>query len=136
MLQLKLERVKRLALRAADALGGADEHKVKAVKEKERRLVSMLGNLGASMKNLGQMLYGLGGVPELRALADESLDALSAGHVALTMREKRAYEQLAEYMKSIGLDTENNDGVRKIFGTHVIPRRERIEMLDRALIMW
>ncbi len=88
------------------------------------------------MKNLGQMLYGLGGVPELRAIADESLDVLSAGHVALTMREKRAYEQLAEYMKSIGLDTENNDGVRKIFGTHVIPRRERIEMLDRALIMW
>lgn len=32
---------------------------------------------------------------------------LSAGHVALTLREKRAYEQLAEYMKSIGLDTEN-----------------------------
>ncbi|MBQ3526165.1 MAG: hypothetical protein IJA63_07810, partial [Akkermansia sp.] len=145
MLQLKRERVKRLALRAADALGGADEHKVKAVKEKERRLVSMLGNLGASMKNLGQMLYGLGGVPELRAIADESLDALSAGHVALTLREKRAYEQLAEYMKSIGLDTENkrNDwmaALKKLHDTGISKAGElvhhRLKLDPKDAAMW
>lgn len=43
----------------------------------------------------------------MRALVDESLDALSAGHVALANREKRAFEQLAEYMEAaMGLKTE------------------------------
>lgn len=42
----------------------------------------------------------------MRALVDESLDALSAGHVALANREKRAFGQLSEYMPGTGLKTE------------------------------
>lgn len=145
MLQLKRERVKRQALTAAEALGGADEHKVKAVKDKERRLVSMLGNLGASMKSLAQMFYSMGGVPELRSLAEESVDALSAGHVALTLREKRAYEQLAEYMKSIGLDTENkrNDwmvALKKLHDTGICKAgelvRHRLKLTPEDAAVW
>ncbi len=136
MLQLKRARIKRQALNAAEALGGADEHKVKAVTEKEEGLLRKGMNLIQSMRSLSQMFYSLGGVPELRALADESLDALSAGHVALTMREKRAYEQLAEFMKKeLGLDTENkrNDFMAALKKLHDTGIRKAGELVHHKL---
>jgi len=107
LLKLQRNRAKRQALVAAQGLGGADEFKVKEETEKQAKLLQRLKDLGAGLQSIGQIFYGLGGVPEMRALVDESLDALSAGHVALASREKRAFGQLAEYMEAaMGLKTE------------------------------
>lgn len=107
LLKLQRNRAKRQALVAAQGLGGADEFKVKEETEKQAKLLQRLKDLGAGLQSIGQIFYGLGGVPEMRALVDESLDALSAGHVALASREKRAFDQLADYMgEAMGLKTE------------------------------
>ncbi len=136
MLKLQRNRAKRQALVAAQGLGGADEFKVKEAEEQHGKMRQRLKNLGAGLQSIGQMFYGLGGVPEMRALVDESLDALSAGHVALASREKRAFEQLAEYMEAaMGLKTERqrNNWMAALKKKHKTSIRREGEMVRHRL---
>ena len=41
------------------------------------------------------------------------VEEVAKGHVQLTLREKRAYEQLAQYLESIGLRRYQRNGKQK-----------------------
>ena len=106
VLKLQRDRAKRQARICAEALGGATSQAISDNEEKATKTLNQLASLGSAMQSIGQVFYSMGSVPELRVLADESLDEVAKGHVQLTLREKRAYEQLAQYLESIGLKTE------------------------------
>ncbi len=116
-LERERERAKRAARVMAELMGPGDEVKLAENAEKSEETLRMFGDMGAGFKSLAQMFYGMGGIPGLRDLTDESLEALAHGHVQLGMREQRAYDQLGEFLeKQLGLDTEakRNDWMARL----------------------
>lgn len=124
-LERERERAKRSARVMSELMGPGDEVKLAENAEKSEETLRMFGDMGAGFKSLAQMFYGMGGIPGLRDLMDESLEALAYGHVQLGLRERRAYDQLGEFLeKQLGLDTEakRNDwmaGLKKKIDTKV-----------------
>ncbi len=124
-LERERERAKRSARVMSELMGPGDEVKLAENAEKSEETLRMFGDMGAGFKSLAQMFYGMGGIPGLRDLMDESLGALAYGHVQLGLRERRAYDQLGEFLeKQLGLDTEakRNDwmaGLKKKIDTRV-----------------
>lgn len=124
-LERERERAKRSARVMSELMGPGDEVKLAENAEKSEETLRMFGSMGAGFKSLAQMFYGMGGIPGLRELMDESLEALAYGHVQLGLRERRAYDQLGEFLeKQLGLDTEakRNDwmaGLKKKIDTKV-----------------
>ncbi len=120
VLELQRARAKRQARICAEALGGATSQQLADNKEKVNKTLGKIRGLSSYMKSLAQVFYGMGRVPELRVLADESLEALSRGHVQLSLREKRAYEQIAKHMETMGLKTERqrNDWMEELKKKH------------------
>lgn len=116
-LERERERAKRSARVMSELMGPGDEVKLAENAEKSEETLRMFGDMGAGFKSLAQMFYGMGGIPGLRDLMDESLEALAHGHVQLGMREHRAYDQLGEFLeKQLGLDTETkrNDWMARL----------------------
>ena len=124
-LELERERTKRAARNMAEQMGPGDEVKIAENKEASESTSRMFNDMGAGFRSIAQMFYGMGGIPGMRALMDESLDALTRGNIQLGLREKRAYDQLAEFMEdTLGLKTETqrNDwmaGLKKKIDTGV-----------------
>ena len=124
-LERERERAKRSARVMSELMGPGDEVKLAENAEKSEETLRMFGDMGAGFKSLAQMFYGMGGIPGLRDLMDESLEALAHGNVQLGMREQQAYDQLGEFLeKQLGLDTETkrNDwmaGLKKRVDTKV-----------------
>lgn len=124
-LERERERAKRSARVMAEQMGPGDEVKLAENAEKAEETLRMFGSMGGGFKSLAQMFYGMGGIPGLRSLMDESLETLAHGHVQLGLREKRAYDQLGEFLeKELGLNTETkrNDwmaGLKKKIDTGV-----------------
>ena len=116
-LERERERAKRSARVMSELMGPGDEVKLAENAEKSEETLRMFGDMGAGFKSLAQMFYGMGGIPGLRDLMDESLEALAHGNVQLGMREQRAYDQLGEFLeKQLGLDTETkrNDWMARL----------------------
>lgn len=116
-LERERERAKRSARVMSELMGPGDEVKLAENAEKSEETLRMFGDMGAGFKSLAQMFYGMGGIPGLRDLMDESLEALAHGNVQLGMREQRAYDQLGEFLeKQLGLDTEakRNDWMARL----------------------
>lgn len=124
-LELERERTKRAARNMAEQMGHGDEVKLAEKAEMAEGSFQMFNDMGAGFRSLAQMFYGMGGIPGMRELMDESLDALTRGNIQLGVREQRAYDQLGEFMeKTLGLDTETkrNDwmaGLKKKIDTGV-----------------
>ncbi len=116
-LERERERAKRSARVMSELMGPGDEVKLAENAEKSEETLRMFGDMGAGFKSLAQMFYGMGGIPGLRDLMDESLEALAHGNVQLGMREQQAYDQLGEFLeKQLGLDTETkrNDWMARL----------------------
>lgn len=116
-LERERERAKRSARVMSEQMGPGDEVNLAENAEKSEETLRMFGDMGAGFKSLAQMFYGMGGIPGLRDLMDESLEALAHGNVQLGMREHRAYDQLGEFLeKQLGLDTETkrNDWMARL----------------------
>ena len=124
-LELERQRTKRAARNMAEQMGHGDEVKIAENKEASESTAGMFIDMVPGFRSLSQMFYGMGGIPGMRALMDESLDALTRGNIQLGLREKRAYDQLAEFMEdTLGLKTETqrNDwmaGLKKKIDTGV-----------------
>ncbi len=124
-LELERKRAKRSARVMSELMGPGDEVKIAENKEASESTARMFNDMGFGFRSLAQMFYGMGGIPGMRALMDESLDALTRGNIQLGLREKRAYDQLAEFMEdTLGLKTETqrNDwmaGLKKKIDTGV-----------------
>ncbi len=124
-LELERQRAKRAARNMAEQMGHGDEVKIAENKEASESTARMFIDMGFGFRSIAQMFYGMGGIPGMRALMDESLDALTRGNIQLGLREKRAYDQLAEFMEdTLGLKTETqrNDwmaGLKKKIDTGV-----------------
>lgn len=124
-LELERERAKRSARVMSELMGPGDEVKIAENKEASESTFRMFNDMGFGFRSIAQMFYGMGGIPGMRALMDESLDALTRGNIQLGLREKRAYDQLDEFMEdTLGLKTETqrNDwmaGLKKKIDTGV-----------------
>lgn len=124
-LELERERTKRAARNMAEQMGHGDEVKLAEKAEMAEGSFQMFNDMGAGFRSLAQMFYGMGGIPGMRELMDESLDALTRGNIQLGLREQRAYDQLGEFMeKKLKLDSETkrNDwmaGLKKKIDTGV-----------------
>lgn len=124
-LELERERTKRSARNMAEQMGHGDEVKIAENKEASESTARMFNDMGAGFRSLSQMFYGMGGIPGMRALMNESLDALTRGNIQLGLREKRAYDQLAEFMEDtleLKTETQRNDwmaGLKKKIDTGV-----------------
>ena len=124
-LELERERTKRAARNMAEQMGHGDEVKLAEKAEMAEGSFQMFNDMSAGFRSLAQMFYGMGGIPGMRELMDESLDALTRGNIQLGLREQRAYDQLGEFMeKKLKLDSETkrNDwmaGLKKKIDTGV-----------------
>ena len=124
-LELERQRAKRAARNMSELMGRGDEVKLAENAEKSEGTARMFYGMGSGLRSLAQMFYGMGGIPGLRTLMDESLEALTRGHIQLGLREQRAYDQLGLFLENtLGLDTETkrNDwmaGLKKKIDTGV-----------------
>lgn len=75
-------------------------------KAKKRTMWQKLKEFPAYMQSIGQLFYGLGGVPGLGAFADASCRDVTRGHMALAARERDLTQAMEAKLEELGLKTQ------------------------------
>ena len=95
-------------------------------KAKKRTMWQKLKEFPAYMQSIGQLFYGLGGVPGLGAFADASCRDVTRGHMALAARERDLTQAMEAKLEELGLKTQAQKAdfmqhMKSVEDTGVIP---------------
>lgn len=130
------KRLKRVAQDAVRAMGEADATEMRMMSEadlKTRRLFSMMAE---NVMSFSQAMYAMSGMPGMKGIAEETLDALSNGHIELTAKEREINNQLEKFLKDeLGLTTERQradfiQGLKKTRRTTIVRKKVATHSLD------
>jgi len=130
------KRLKRVAQDAVRAMGEADATEMRMMSEadlKTRRLFSMMAE---NVMSFSQAMYAMSGMPGMKGIAEETLDALSNGHIELTAKEREINNQLEKFLKDeLGLTTERQradfiQGLKRTRRTTIVRKKVATHSLD------
>lgn len=134
--QFKLNREKArvdyIVKEALNAMGEADDARLAKQKSRAEKMSmwQKLRALPAYAQSIGQLLYGLAGIPGIERLADESSRAITDGHMALAARENELSRAMAAKLEELGFASNAQKAdfmksLKETVDTGIVPQKER-----------
>ena len=134
--QFKLNREKArvdyIVKEALNAMGEADDARLAKQKSRAEKMSmwQKLRALPAYAQSIGQLFYGLSGIPGIERLADESSRAITDGHMALAARENELSRAMAAKLEELGFASNAQKAdfmkfLKETVDTGIVPQKER-----------
>lgn len=130
------KRLKRLAQDAVRAMGEADATEMRMMSEADLKTRRLFGMMAENVMSFSQAMYAMSGMPGMKGIAGETLDALSNGHIELTAKEREINNQLEKFLKDeLGLTTERQradfiQGLKRTRRTTIVRKKVATHSLD------
>lgn len=130
------KRLKRVAQDAVRAMGEADATEMRMMSEADLKTRRLFGMMAENVMSFSQAMYAMSGMPGMKGIAGETLDALSNGHIELTAKEREINNQLEKFLKDeLGLTTERQradfiQGLKKTRRTTIVRKKVATHSLD------
>lgn len=125
-------RVDYIVKEALRAMGEADDARLAKQKSRAEKMSmwQKLRALPAYAQSIGQLLYGLAGIPGIERLADESSRAITDGHMALAARENELSRAMAAKLEELGFTSNAQKAdfmksLKETVDTGIVPQKER-----------
>ena len=125
-------RVDYIVKEALSAMGEADDARLAKQKSRAEKMSmwQKLRALPAYAQSIGQLLYGLAGIPGIESLADESSRAITDGHMALAVRENELSRAMAAKLEELGFTSNAQKAdfmksLKETVDTGIVPQKER-----------
>lgn len=130
------KRLKRVAQDAVRAMGEADATEMRMMSEADLKTRRLFGMMAENVMSFSQAMYAMSGMPGMKGIAGETLDALSNGHIELTAKEREINNQLEKFLKDeLGLTTERQrvdfiQGLKRTRRTTIVRKKVATHSLD------
>lgn len=130
------KRLKRVAQDAVRAMGEADATEMRMMSEADLKTRRLFGMMAENVMSFSQAMYAMSGMPGMKELARETLDALANGHIELTAKEREINNQLEKFLKDeLGLTTERQradfvQGLKRTRQTNIVRKKVATHSLD------
>ena len=125
-------RVDYIVKEALNAMGEADDARLAKQKSRAEKMSmwQKLRALPAYAQSIGQLFYGLSGIPGIERLADESSRAITDGHMALAARENELSRAMAAKLEELGFASNAQKAdlmkfLQETVDTGIVPQKER-----------
>ena len=125
-------RVDYIVKEALNAMGEADDARLAKQKSRAEKMSmwQKLRALPAYAQSIGQLFYGLSGIPGIERLADESSRAITDGHMALAARENELSRAMAAKLEELGFASNAQKAdfmkfLKETVDTGIVPQKER-----------
>ena len=129
-------RLKRVAQDAVRAMGEADATEMRMLSEADQKTRRLFGMMAENVMSFSQAMYAMSGMPGMKEIARETLDALANGHIELTAREKEINNQLEKFLQDeLGLTTNRQrtdfiQSLKKTRQTNIVRQKVETHSLD------
>lgn len=130
-------RLKKVAMDAVAVLGKADSTDLRMMSEADLKARRLFGMMAENVMSFSQAMLAMGGMRgAMKELAQETLDAVSDGHIALAARERAVMDQLDEFKEEeLGLTTERQKAdfieyLKKTIKTGIVREKIKVHSLD------
>ena len=129
-------RLKRVAQDAVRAMGEADATEMRMMSEADQKTRRLFGMMAENVMSFSQAMYAMSGMPGMKEIARETLDALTNGHIELTAREKEINNQLEKFLQDeLGLTTNRQrtdfiQSLKKTRQTNIVRQKVETHSLD------
>ncbi|WP_290564897.1 LPD5 domain-containing protein [Akkermansia sp.] len=130
------KRLKRVAQDAVRAMGEADATEMRMMSEADLKTRRLFGMMAENVMSFSQAMYAMSGMPGMKGIAGETLDALANGHIELTAKEREINNQLEKFLKDeLGLTTERQradfvQGLKRTRQTNIVRKKVATHSLD------
>lgn len=131
------KRLKKVAMDAVAVLGRADATEMRMMSEADLKARRLFGMMAENVMSFSQAMLAMSGMPGvMKELAQETLDAVSDGHITLAARERAVMDQLDEFKeKELGLTTERQkadfiERLKKTVKTGIVREKVKVHSLD------